>query len=39
MLRGIEPPEELDDIAYLQFIEKNMHISIKKEDEVKQEIK
>ncbi len=37
-LRGIEGPEELGDIAYLQFIEKNMHISTKKEDEVKEEI-
>jgi signal recognition particle subunit SRP72 len=37
-LRGVEAPEELGDIAYLQFIEKNMHISIKKEEEVKEEI-
>ena len=29
VLRGIETPEELGDIAYLQFIEKNMHVSTK----------
>jgi signal recognition particle subunit SRP72 len=39
VLRGIEGPEELGDIAYLQFIEKNIHVSIKKEEEVKDEIK
>ena len=38
-LRGIEGPEELGDIAYLQFIEKNIHVSVKKEEEVKEEIK
>ena len=38
VLRGIEGPEELGDIAYLQFIEKNIHVSIKKE-EVKDQIK
>ena len=39
VLRGIQAPEELGDIAYLQFIEKNMHVSTKQEDEVKNEIK
>ena len=38
VLRGIEGPEELGDIAYLQFIEKNIHVSIKKE-EAKDQIK
>jgi signal recognition particle subunit SRP72 len=38
VLRGIEGPEELGDIAYLQFIEKNIHVSIQKEEE-KGEIK
>lgn len=40
VLRGIEGPEELGDIAYLQFIEKNIHVSIQKEeskDQVKKE--
>lgn len=32
VLRGIEGPEELGDIAYLQFIEKNIHVSIQKEE-------
>ena len=35
VLRGIQAPEELGDIAYLQFIEKNMHVSTKQEDQVK----
>jgi signal recognition particle subunit SRP72 len=38
VLRGVEGPEELGDIAYLQFIEKNIHVSIQKEED-KNEIK
>lgn len=33
LLKGVENPEEIGDIAYLQFIEKNIHVS-KKDDEV-----
>lgn len=33
LLRGVECPEEITDLTYLQYIEKNIHISVKKEEE------
>ena len=36
-MKGVDEPDNLGDNAYLQFIEKNMHVSIKKEEEVKSE--
>ena len=32
LLRGAETPEEITDLTYLQSIEKNIHISVKKEE-------
>ena len=32
LLKGVEPPEDITDLTYLQYIEKNIHISIKKEE-------
>lgn len=32
LLKGIEKPNEITDLNYLQYIEKNIHVSKKEED-------
>ena len=39
LLRGAETPEEITDLTYLQSIEKNIHISVKKEETIHEEQK
>ena len=37
-LRGIEEPEEISDLNFLQYIEKNIHVSKKDNEKVNEQI-
>ena len=39
VLRGLDPPEELPDAGQLQFIEKNIHLSVQKEQAGEEQLK